>query len=230
MSKRRKTQYTRQRNRVTSYIRKLRKKGLEVDIYFPTELELRKAGVKGSELGALTRKLKQYTPEVLKQLATTIYKPTQEIKRKRESLKQEQEQENIPKISYIDKFKEKIDELFGRIEKFRDDVNELPEFRAFYHGRGIPATFKDLAPYKSLFLSLLDDRISENGEEEVERLLFEHSTEIEDKFSAITYDSKEQVVDFCLNSIATILKGSPLSLSENEMITKLSEGEYEIED
>lgn len=78
MAKRSKTQYTSQRNRVTSYIRKLRKKGLEVDIYFPTELELRKTGVRGSELSALTRKLKQYTPKVLKQIATPISQPAQE--------------------------------------------------------------------------------------------------------------------------------------------------------
>lgn len=78
MAKRRKTQYTKQRNRVTSYIRNLRKKGLEVDFYFPTELELRKSGINGSELGALTRKLKQYTPKVLKQIAKPIQQPTQE--------------------------------------------------------------------------------------------------------------------------------------------------------
>lgn len=76
MAKRRKTQYTKQRNRVIAYIRKLRKQGLEVDLYFPTELELRKSGVKGTELAGLTRKLKQLTPKELKQLATP--KPTQE--------------------------------------------------------------------------------------------------------------------------------------------------------
>lgn len=78
MAKRYKTQYTRQRNRVTRYIRNLRKKGLLVDIYFPTELELRKSGVKGSELSKLTRELKQYTSKVLQQLATPIPQPTQE--------------------------------------------------------------------------------------------------------------------------------------------------------
>ena len=60
-----------------SYIRTLRKKGLEVDVYFPTELELRKSGVKGSELSALTRELKQYKSKVLKQIATPIPQPTQ---------------------------------------------------------------------------------------------------------------------------------------------------------
>mgnify|MGYP001305468652 CR=1 FL=1 len=64
-----KTQYTRQRNRIMAYIRTLRKKGLEVDYYFPTELELRKNGVKGSELVTLTRELKKYTSKVLKQIA-----------------------------------------------------------------------------------------------------------------------------------------------------------------
>lgn len=79
MAKRRKTQYTKQRNRVNAYIRKLKKQGLEVDLYFPTELELRKSGVKGAELTALTRKLKQLKPKELKQLATSITpKPTQE--------------------------------------------------------------------------------------------------------------------------------------------------------
>lgn len=78
MAKGRKTQYTRQRNRVTRYIRNLRKKGLVVDFYFPTELELRKSGVKGSELSKLTRSLKQYTPKVLKQLSTPISQPSQE--------------------------------------------------------------------------------------------------------------------------------------------------------
>lgn len=76
MAKRRKTQYTKQRNRVIAYIRKLRKQGLEVDLYFPTELELRKSGVTGTELAGLTRKLKQLTHKELKQLATP--KPTQE--------------------------------------------------------------------------------------------------------------------------------------------------------
>lgn len=72
-----KTQYTRQRERIMRYKRTLRKKGLEVDIYFPTELELRKSGVKGSELTTLTRELKLYTSKVLKQIATPIPQPTQ---------------------------------------------------------------------------------------------------------------------------------------------------------
>lgn len=185
---------------------------------------------------ASVRKLAKITPEMLRQKGEFLIEETGEIipvKGNKSVIKQEiarkrqQNKENIPKISYIEKFKEKIDELFGSIDKFKNDIDDLPDYRAFYHGRSVPTTFKDLLPYKSLFLSLLNDRIAENGEEEVERLLFEHSTEIEEKFSAITYDSKEEIVDFCLNSVASLLKSSPLSQLENEMVTLLSEGDYE---
>lgn len=75
-TKKRKTQYTKNRNRITAYIRKLRKSGLVVDMYFPTELELRKSGVKGAELAKLTRTLKQLTPDALRSMATPIPAPT----------------------------------------------------------------------------------------------------------------------------------------------------------
>lgn len=225
--------YRKERRRVQQAVKRLEKIG-----YIFDENVVPKIPKKVTK--ASVRRFAKITPEKLREKSEYIigdklvkYKThkkeiKQEIKRIREQLKQEQEY--TPKISYIEKFKEKIDELFGRIEKFREDVNELPDSRAFYHGRGIPATFKDLIPYKNLFLSLLDDRIAENGEEEVEKLLFDHSAEIEEKFGAITYDSKEQVVNFCLNSIADLLKGSPLTPSENEMVTQLSEGAYEIEE
>lgn len=231
-------EYKKQRRRVQRAVKRLEKIG-----YIFDENVVPKIPKKITE--ASVRRLAKITPEKLREKSEYIigeevvkYKTNkkeikQEIKRIRESLKQEQEKtvkDYIPKISYIEKFKEKIEELFGRIEKFREDVNDLPDSRAFYHGRGIPVTYKDLIPYKALFISLLDDRIAENGEEEVEKLLFDNSTEIEDKFDAITYDSKEYVVDFCLNRVAEILKGTPLSLNENEMVTELSEGSYEIEE
>lgn len=68
------TKYTRNRNRITSYIRNLSKAGLDVDIYFPTEKELRKSGVKGKELTKLTLELKKLTSKELKKLAKPINK------------------------------------------------------------------------------------------------------------------------------------------------------------
>ena len=62
------TQYTKQRKRITNYISKLKRKGLDVSLYFPTEVQLRKQGVKGTELAKLTRQLKLLVPSELKSL------------------------------------------------------------------------------------------------------------------------------------------------------------------
>lgn len=61
-----KTQYTKHRNRILRYIKR-HKISQYVDLYIPTELQLRKQGVKGKELSKLTRTLKGITPEYLKQ-------------------------------------------------------------------------------------------------------------------------------------------------------------------
>lgn len=68
------TQYTRNRNRIQAYIRKLKKVGLNVDIYFPTEKELRESGVKGKELTKLTLELKKLTAKELRKIAEPLNK------------------------------------------------------------------------------------------------------------------------------------------------------------
>lgn len=62
-----KTAYTRERNRVMNYIRSLKRKGLSSDLYFPTEKQVRAEGVKGKELSALTRELKYWSSKKLKE-------------------------------------------------------------------------------------------------------------------------------------------------------------------
>lgn len=73
--KRKTTVYTKQRNRIMSAIRRLKKKGLQTDLYFPTEKELRSQGVKGQELAKLTRELKKISSSQIKE---TAYVPKQE--------------------------------------------------------------------------------------------------------------------------------------------------------
>lgn len=75
MAKRKKkvSAYTRNRNRINSYIRRLNKKGLITDIYIPTEKILRKQGVKGAELTKLTLELKSLTPEKLQAMAVPVH-------------------------------------------------------------------------------------------------------------------------------------------------------------
>lgn len=63
------TQYTKNRNRILRYINR-HKIAQYVDLYIPTELQLRKQGVKGTELATLTRKLKKITPKYLKREAS----------------------------------------------------------------------------------------------------------------------------------------------------------------
>ena len=60
------TKYTKNRNRILRYIKK-NKISQYVDLYIPTEKQLRQQGVKGKELAKLTRKLKGITPKYLKQ-------------------------------------------------------------------------------------------------------------------------------------------------------------------
>lgn len=79
------TQYTRNRNRILRYIKKHNIKNY-VDLYIPTEHELRKQGIKGKELSKLTRSLKSITPKYLQD----------EVKRK-----QEQEIKVTPKQGNI---------------------------------------------------------------------------------------------------------------------------------
>lgn len=80
MAKKRKKKvsaYTRNRNRINSYIRRLNKKGLITDLYFPSERELKLQGIKGAELTRYTNELKKVTPDFLKGEVIPIPKATQ---------------------------------------------------------------------------------------------------------------------------------------------------------
>lgn len=75
MAKRKKkvSDYTRNRNRINSYIRRLNKQGLITDLYIPTEKMMREQGVKGAELTKLTLELKALTPEKLRAIAAPVH-------------------------------------------------------------------------------------------------------------------------------------------------------------
>lgn len=66
MPRKQKTAYTRNRERIMSYIRSQRKKGTYIGINIPTEKQLRKQGIKGTELSKRTAELKKITPQKLK--------------------------------------------------------------------------------------------------------------------------------------------------------------------
>lgn len=95
------TQYTKNRNRILRYIKR-HKITQYVDLYIPTELQLRKQGVKGTELAKLTRKLKGITPKYLKQEAT------QSKEREERELKTDNVLENGISQVIINNFKSQI--------------------------------------------------------------------------------------------------------------------------
>ena len=72
-----KTAYTRERNRIMNYIRSLKRKGLSSDLYFPTEKQIRAEGVKGKELTSLARELKYWTSKKLKDYIEKENEPTE---------------------------------------------------------------------------------------------------------------------------------------------------------
>lgn len=188
---------------------------------------------------ASVNKLRKITPEKLREKSEYIlndkvvkYKShKKEVKEDIKKIKKQlDESYNIPKVSYIQKFKEQVNQAFENIDRFKDEVTDLPDYREFYHGRGEPITYLLFTGYKQLYISILDDRIAENGEEFMEQLLFENSDKLSDKFDAIRYDSDEQRVRYDLESVIPIIKGTPMSHEEAEQVANLSDYYYSEED
>nr|DAW58779.1 MAG TPA: hypothetical protein [Caudoviricetes sp.] len=76
MSRKRVSAYTRNRNRILSYVRRQRKKGWNIDIDIPTERQLKKEGIKGIELSKYTWQLKKLTPAKIREFPKTLFEPS----------------------------------------------------------------------------------------------------------------------------------------------------------
>lgn len=69
MARKKVSAYTRNRNRIMAYIRRHNKQDENINLQIPTEAQLRKQGVKGSQLTALTNTLKKLTPKKIQELS-----------------------------------------------------------------------------------------------------------------------------------------------------------------
>ena len=76
MGRKRVSAYTRNRNRILSYVRRQRKKGWNIDIDIPTERQLKKEGIKGIELTKYTWQLKKLTPAKIREFPKTLFEPS----------------------------------------------------------------------------------------------------------------------------------------------------------
>lgn len=79
--KRRKSEYTRQRERILNFVRRAEKRGyfFDVPINIPTERQLRQQGYRGASLAAQTRRLQRVTPSKLYEQARFLDVETGEI-------------------------------------------------------------------------------------------------------------------------------------------------------
>ena len=136
------TQYTKNRNRILRYIKR-HKITQYVDLYIPTELQLRKQGVKGTELAKLTRKLKGITPKYLKQEAT------QSKEREARELKTDTILENGISQVIINNFKSQIlhfpKEISGKVIAFINTlINEQGLDSVAYSLEHMPLQFHEI--------------------------------------------------------------------------------------
>ena len=103
--------YSSQRKRIQQTIYRLKKKGYTSQLYFPTENELRKQGIKGKELARLTVKLKKWTSKSI-----TAYIKAENIKDKADKEKKER---------YADFTDMVIREYKNQISRFPKKVAEI---------------------------------------------------------------------------------------------------------
>lgn len=193
----RKTQYTRQRNRVTAYIRKLRKTGLIVDMYFPTEHELRMSGVKGSELSKLTRELKKIKPKELRSVA----KPVSVTK---------QEPTNTPGFEPPAK---KIMQDSGYMmyhNVFDDFISRIstPTPELTYYGNKRQVKNREASERGRVTLYNLTMReVAKVGEVELGWRLEKHSDEVQDLIMVVLYGSDASKIASAVSRLASIITG-----------------------
>lgn len=80
-SKRRKSEYTRQRERILNFVRRAQKRGyfFDIPVNIPTERQLRQAGIRGAALSARTRQLQRIKPSDIYSEARFVDVETGEI-------------------------------------------------------------------------------------------------------------------------------------------------------
>lgn len=197
MAKKKKTQYTRQRNRVTSYIRKLRKAGLVVDIVFPTERELRKSGVKGSELTKLTLELKKIKPKELRSLAKPVSITKQEPTN---TPGFEPPTKKVMQDSGYMMYHNVFDEFIARIS------TPTPELT--YYGNKRQVNNREVSERSRVTLYNLTMReVAKVGEVELGYRLEKHSDEVQDLIMVVLYGSDAAKIASATSRLASIITG-----------------------
>lgn len=213
-----KEEYKKQINRIKRFIKRAEKRGYSFNFKEPTvPKRIRKESVE---------KLKKITPEKLYASAEYrgIYSDFRIITgiegKKRERSASAKKAAKTRKIK-----KEKETEktpTFDFIAEIISMINELPNGRYISY-----QVFLDFTPHKNFLISLINDRTDIASEyntfDAYSKYLQDNKDRIKHLLDVIMHDSNESEIIASFNELAEILKGSPLSFEEAEMVEELNQ-------
>ena len=230
------TAYSKQRERVLSFIRRTEKRGyfLTQEFSLPTETELRKSGVKGAKLAARTRQLKRLTPDRLYSrmqrvdIETGELTPGAEARRieRSESARRSAETRRLAKEAEQAFWQDSGPTKQQREEQYRRQKEQYANFSdtVIHNYRTQIARF----PRKvaEIVLTALDEAIKQNGKDAV-AMAIESSAESLSDFlarSAAFGDSIAAVIAYC-QAMFGDLPGMRDNPSYSDLIDALEEEE-----
>lgn len=230
------TAYSKQRERVLSFIRRAEKRGyfLTQEFSLPTETELRKSGVKGAKLAARTRQLKRLTPDRLYSMMQRVDIETGELTPGAEARRIERS-EAARRSAETRRIAKEAEQAFWsdagptkqqREEQYRRQKEQYANFSdtVIHNYRTQIARF----PRKvaEIVLTALDEAIKQNGKDAV-AMAIESSAESLSDFlsrSAAFGDSIAAVIAYC-QAMFGDLPGMRDNPSYSDLIDALEEEE-----
>lgn len=230
------TAYSKQRERVLSFIRRAEKRGyfLNQEFSLPTETELRKSGVKGAKLAARTRQLKRLTPDRLYSMMQRVDIETGELTPGAEARRIERS-ETARRSAETRRLAKEAEQAFWqdagptkqqREEQYRRQKEQYANFSdtVIHNYRTQIARF----PRKvaEIVLTALDEAIKQNGKDAV-AMAIESSAESLSDFlsrSAAFGDSIAAVIAYC-QAMFGDLPGMRDNPSYSDLIDALEEEE-----
>lgn len=230
------TAYSKQRERVLSFIRRAEKRGyfLTQEFSLPTETELRKTGIKGAKLAARTRQLKRLTPDRLYSMMQRVDIETGELTPGAEARRIERS-EAARRSAETRRIAKEAEQAFWsdagptkqqREEQYRRQKEQYANFSdtVIHNYRTQIARF----PRKvaEIVLTALDEAIKQNGKDAV-AMAIESSAESLSDFlsrSAAFGDSIAAVIAYC-QAMFGDLPGMRDNPSYSDLIDALEEEE-----
>lgn len=230
------TAYSKQRERVLSFIRRAEKRGyfLTQEFSLPTETELRKTGIKGAKLAARTRQLKRLTPDRMYSMMQRVDIETGELTPGAEARRIERS-ESARRSAETRRLAKEAEQAFWsdagptkqqREEQYRRQKEQYANFSdtVIHNYRTQIARF----PRKvaEIVLTALDEAIKQNGKDAV-AMAIESSAESLSDFlsrSAAFGDSIAAVIAYC-QAMFGDLPGMRDNPSYSDLIDALEEEE-----